>query len=162
MQLKINVLGTYYNCTSDFEEIDVLVGGGIYPITLVCPRLSSACPDLFCPFFCAGRGICNYNNTVNGTLSPVCECFDKNDTSPGCSDSQIPTGGYLLNSAGLINNVQQGFFDPLAAVFVDSPNKWTTASWAWAAGLLVLFLIIFFCICSSVWPQSQGKSQRYI
>jgi hypothetical protein len=29
-----------------------------------------------------------------------------------------------------IHNLKRTFFDPLLAVFVDHPDKWTTASWA--------------------------------
>ena len=135
------------------------MGAGALPQTLVCPRISTACPDLFCPFMCAGRGTCNYSNTVNGTIQPKCECFDPEDTSPGCSDSMLPNGGFLENSDGLFDNVEEDFFDPLVSVFVDHPDKWTTSSWAWAAGLLTVFLIMLLCICSAFWPSSpKGKS----
>ena len=89
MALKINVRGEWLTCENDFQELNVRVGAGAFPQTLICPRLSVACPDLFCPFGCAGRGICNYAHTVNGTSLPRCECFDKDDTSPGCSDSLV-------------------------------------------------------------------------
>lgn len=157
MVLKINVRGQWLTCQYDFQKLNVRVGAGALPQTLVCPRLSTACPDLFCPFMCAGRGVCNYSNTVNGTIQPKCECFDSADTSPGCSDSMIPTGGFLENSNGLLNKVQQNFFDPLIAVFVDHPDKWTTSSWAWAAGLLTVFLIMLLCICSAFWPSGRKK-----
>ncbi len=134
------------------------MGAGALPQTLVCPRLSTACPELFCPFSCAGRGVCNFATTVNGTIHPTCECFDPEDTSPGCSDSLLPDGGFLENSDGLFDNVEEDFFDPLIAVFVDHPDKWTTSSWAWAAGLLTVFLIMLLCICSAFWPTAPKKS----
>lgn len=158
MALKINVRGEWHTCEYDFQTLEVRVGAGALPQTLVCPRLSAACPDLFCPFTCAGRGICNYNYTVNGTIQPRCECFDSTDTSPGCSSSLIPDGGFLDNSDGLFNNFEENFFDPLIAVFVDHPDKWTTSSWAWAAGLMTVFLIMMLCICSAFWPAPNTKS----
>ena len=157
MVLKINVRGEWFTCDSDFQQIIVRVGPGSLPQTLICPRLSTACPDLFCPFQCAGRGVCNYGASMNGTIQPKCECFDANDTSPGCSDSLLPTGDYLDNAGGLFNNAQQNFFDPLVSVFVDNPDKWTSASWAWAAGLLTVFLVMLLCICSTFWPKSELK-----
>jgi hypothetical protein len=157
MSLRINVLGEWIRCGSDFESHVVTVGQGLVRTTILCPRLSQACPDLFCPFNCAGRGECNYTNTVNGTVRPKCECFDHNDTSEGCSDSLIPNGNFLDDSAGLFNNIEQNFFDPLLSVFVDHPDAWTTASWAWAAGLIAIFLILLLCICSSVCPQRPRK-----
>ena len=157
MVLKINVRGEWLTCESDFQKLDVRVGSGALPQTLVCPRLSTACPDLFCPFTCAGRGTCNYANTVNGTIQPKCECFDTQDTSPGCSDSLIPDGGFLENSDGLFNNLQEDFFDPLISIFVDHPDKWSTSSWAWAAGILTVFLVMLLCICSAFWPSSPKK-----
>ena len=107
---------------------------------------------------CAGRGVCNYNNIdVNGTLQPKCECFDESDTSPGCSDSQIQSGDYLDDAGDLFDNIEEQFFDPLVAVFVDHPDKWTSASWAWGAGLLTVFLVMLLCICSTFWPEARGK-----
>lgn len=126
---------------------------GALPQTLVCPRLSTACPDLYCPFQCAGRGVCNYDHTVNGTMQPKCECFDATDTSPGCSDSLLPNGDFFDNGAGLFDQIEENFFDPLIAVFVDHPDKWTTSSWAWAAGLILVFLVMLLCICSAFWPE---------
>jgi len=153
MVVKVNVRGVWLTCEYDFQELSVKLGAaGALSATITCPRLSSACPDLFCPFNCAGRGICNFASAGNGTISPKCECFDTTDTSESCSDSLVPSGTFLDNSGGLANNLQKSFFDPLIAVFVDHPDKWTTASWAWAAGLLVLLLVMLLCICSSFWP----------
>jgi hypothetical protein len=157
MVLKINVRGEWLSCEFDFQKLDVRVGAGALPQTLVCPRLSTACPDLFCPFTCAGRGSCNYANMVNETIQPKCECFDSEDTSPGCSDSLLPDGAFLDNADGLFNNLEEDFFDPLIAVFVDHPDKWATSSWAWAAGLLTVFLIMLLCICSAFWPSTPKK-----
>ncbi|GKY92834.1 hypothetical protein MPSEU_000253000 [Mayamaea pseudoterrestris] len=155
MALRINVRGEWLTCDYDFQKLTFKVGQGLLPVTVTCPRLSQACPDLFCPFNCAGRGVCNYGS--NNTLRPQCECFDRNDTSAGCSNSQIPNGGFLSDSSGLFDNVEENFFDPLIAVFVDNPSTWTTASWAWAAGLLVVFLILLLCICSSFCPSNRKR-----
>ena len=134
---------------------------GALPQTLVCPRLSTACPDLFCPFNCAGRGVCNYDSIgVNSTIRPTCECFDKSDTSPGCSDSLIQDGDFLDDADGLMDNIEEDFFDPLVAVFVDHPDKWTTSSWAWGAGLLTIFLVMLLCICSTFWPEGKSESKN--
>lgn len=160
MSLQINVGGKWFNCDYDFQKIDIDVTLA-YPQTLTCPRLSQACPDLFCPFNCAGRGVCNYANSVNGTIRPKCECFDPNDTSEACSDSQIPDGDFLQDSTGLFNNLEEDFFDPLVAVFVDDPEKWATSSWAWAAGLITVFLILLLCICSSFMPQRRPPRKAY-
>jgi hypothetical protein len=97
--------------------------------------------------------VCNYEHTVNGTMQPRCECFDPTDTSPGCSDSLLPNGDFFDDGTGLFNDLEEDFFDPLIAVFVDHPDKWTTSSWAWAAGLIVIFLVMLLCICSAFWPE---------
>lgn len=156
--LRINVLGEWIVCEEDFQSHVIVVGQGLVRTTVFCPRLAQACPDLFCPFNCAGRGVCNYSKEVNGTVQPSCECFDSNDKSEACSDSMIPDGGYLNDAGGLINNLEEKFFDPLIAVFVDHPDAWTTASWAWAAGLIAVFFILMLCICSSVFPQRPRKT----
>ena len=149
MNFQIEVGGKWRTCEFDFQEIDFGFGIG----TLVCPRLSQVCPDLFCPFNCAGRGVCNYEANINGTIRPQCECFDQNDTSAGCSDSLIPPGNFLDDSTGLFDNIEETFFDPFISVFVDHPSKWTSASWAWAAGLLAVLLILLVCLCSSLCPK---------
>ena len=139
----------------------LLIRTGALPQTLVCPRLSTACPDLFCPFNCAGRGACNYNSVgVNGTVQPKCECFDESDTSIGCSDSLLQDGDFLDDAYGLLDNVEEDFFDPLVAVFVDHPDKWTSSSWAWGAGLLTVFLIMLLCICSTFWPETNSDAKN--
>mmetsp|Transcript_17315 Transcript_17315/g.26793 ORF Transcript_17315/g.26793 Transcript_17315/m.26793 type:complete len:459 (+) Transcript_17315:438-1814(+) len=155
MAVKINVCGEWMTCKEDFQVLSIRVGAGAIPIEITCPRLSQACPDLFCPFNCARRGACNYDKVVNGTIYPKCMCFDPTDTSPGCSDSLIPDGGFLEDSSGLFDNFQESFFDPLASVFIDHPDKWTTAAWAWFGGLLVIALLMILCICSSCWPNGK-------
>lgn len=161
MVLRINVRGEWLVCEYDFQKLDVRVGAGALPQTLVCPRLSTACPDLFCPFNCAGRGVCNYDYIgVNNTVQPNCECFDKSDTSPGCSDSLVQDGDFLDDADGLLDNIEEDFFDPLVAVFVDHPDKWTSSSWAWGAGLLAVFLVMLLCICSAFWPETQTDAKN--
>jgi hypothetical protein len=161
MELQINIGGVWTPCEYDFQVIGGQVGtAGAFPIKVVCPRLSTACPDLFCPFNCAGRGTCDFANVnENGVTQPKCRCFDESDTSEGCSDSLIPDGAYLENAGGLFNNVRESFFDPLVAVFYDHPNKWTTASWAWAAGLLCLLIILLLCVCSTFFPEKPASLQ---
>ena len=96
MKVKVTVRGEWFTCERDFAEFRVLLGGGT-PAKITCPRLSAACPNLFCPFNCAGRGACNYENTVNGTIRPRCECFDSNDLSPGCTESLHPNGSSFVD-----------------------------------------------------------------
>jgi len=159
--LKVNIRGDWFTCERDFQQISVNVGSGVIATTLTCPRLSQACPDMFCPANCAGRGVCNFDSVVNGTARPRCECFDGEDDSPGCVDSFFADGKYLDDSDGLFSDLEPGFFDPLVSVFVDHPDQWTTASWAWAAGLFVILLLMVLCICSSCWPKRRRKGQRY-
>jgi len=162
MGVSINVRGQWLTCEYDFQEIKIVVGQGLLPTTIICPRILQMCPQLACPFQCAGRGVCNYNGTsVNGTVLPKCECFDANDTSAGCSNSLIPNGNFFKDSSGLKNNVQQNFFDPLVAVFAQKPNTWTNESWMWAAGLIAIFVILLCCICSSFFPSSSRKQMKY-
>mmetsp|Transcript_27422 Transcript_27422/g.38563 ORF Transcript_27422/g.38563 Transcript_27422/m.38563 type:complete len:834 (+) Transcript_27422:315-2816(+) len=156
MAVKIFFRDSWYTCEEDFQRISVSTG--LVDFKLTCPRLSQACPDLFCPFNCAGRGICNFQNVVNGTIRPKCECFDSSDTSEGCSDSLIPDGEYLDNSNGLINTYNENVLDPLISVFVDHPDRWTTAAWGYAIGLLVLFLIMIGCMCSGCLPQRKSSA----
>lgn len=160
MTYNFQVAGKWYVCEFDFQEINIPITAITVPHTVTCPRLSQACPDLFCPFNCAGRGRCNYENIFNGTVRPKCECFDETDTSLACSDSLVPDGGFLADGSGLLDNLEENFFDPLIAVFVDDPDKWTTASWAWAAGLLTVCLILLLCICSSFWPQGSPEKRK--
>ena len=157
MSLRFSVTGRFYKCEFDFQEHEIPLTDGTLPHTITCPRLSAACPDLFCPFNCAGRGICNYANEVNGTLRPKCECFDADDTSEACSDSQIPDGGFLDDAGSLLDNLEENFFDPLVAVFVDHPDKWTQASYAWAVGLASVGFLLLCCVCTSFCPDGKRK-----
>lgn len=155
--LKVNLRGAWYTCNEDFEKITIKTSSGVFDGTLTCPRLSSVCPDLFCPANCAGRGTCDFKHTVNGTVRPRCNCFNETDTSPGCSESLVLDGSYLADSSALKDLLNESFFDPLVSVFVDHPDTWTTASWAWAAGLFIIFLLMILCICASFWPQKKKR-----
>ena len=97
MKLQINAAGVSYTCDTDFQELNIPIGATGSELTLVCPRLSQACPQLFCRNNCSGRGVCNYQNVVNGAARPKCECFDTTDTSETCSKSDI-TGDFLESS----------------------------------------------------------------
>ncbi len=159
-KLKVNVRGQWYTCNHDFEKISVRVAGGTISTTITCPRLSSTCPDMFCPVNCAGRGHCNFSKNVNGTVRPTCECFDETDTSLACSESIVFDGRYADDSSDLNSFLKKSFFDTLVAVFVDHPDTWTTGSWAWAAGLLVLLLLMILCICTNLWPSRRNQRGR--
>jgi hypothetical protein len=146
-------------CTEDFAKIEVKrdltdINSGL---TITCPRLSAACPDMFCPVNCAGRGNCNWEHAnENGTLAPKCECFNSSDTSEACSDTQ-PLGDKYVTSDDLVDILKKKFFDPLIAVFTDNPDEWETESWIWASALVVLFLLMMMCVCSTFWPSKKGK-----
>lgn len=159
LSLRVLVKGGWVTCERDFQTHEISLTGGQ---TFTCPRIAAACPDMFCPFNCAGRGECVYDANVNGTVGPKCKCFDPKDTTEGCSDSLVPTGSYLDDDTGLFDNLDENFFDPLIAVFVDHPDTWTTGSWAWAAGLFVLFLLMILCICSSFWPQKASSRTKRV
>jgi len=159
--LQLEVDGKWYTCEKDFEQIEVATLGGAFGTTVTCPRLSSVCPDMFCPVNCAGRGECVFDYT-NGTgvPRPKCKCFDENDKSAGCSDTFVLDGKYLRDGTSLTDTIKQNFFEPLVAVFVDHPDTWTTASWAWGAALFVVFLLMILCICSSFWPEKEKPKKR--
>ena len=158
-KLKVQMQGTWYSCDYDFQEIEIpTTVSTVLRRKIVCPRLSSVCPDMFCPANCAGRGVCNFENVLDGITRPKCECYDRSDTSPGCTTSLVLDGKYIDDSSGLINVDVKGFFDDLIAVFVDDPATWNTASWCWASGLFGLFLILILCICSTFWPKRGRRS----
>ncbi|KAL7469167.1 hypothetical protein ACHAXS_009429 [Conticribra weissflogii] len=156
--LKLQVDGKWYTCNEDFEQIEVSTLSGAFGTTVTCPRLSSVCPDMFCPANCAGRGECVFDYVPEqGTERPKCKCFDETDTSVGCSETFVLDGKYLRDGNSLTDQLKTNFFEPLIAVFVDHPDTWTTASWAWAAALFVVFLLMILCICSSFWPEKEKK-----
>ncbi len=160
-KLQVQMHGTWFECEHDFQEIDIpTTVSSVLNRKIICPRLSSVCPDMFCPANCAGRGHCNFDAEVNGVKRPQCECFDKTDTSKGCTTSLQLDGKYIEDSSGLINIDVKGMFDDLVAVFVDDPQSWNTASWCWASGLFGLFLILLLCICSSFWPKKRKRPNR--
>ena len=88
MVLRINVRGEWFTCEEDFAEIQVSISPLLQPITMTCPRLSQACPELFCPYNCAGKGICTSSQDT-GRLTVACECFDSEDKTPGCTESNF-------------------------------------------------------------------------
>ena len=160
--LQLQVDGKWYTCEKDFQQIEVSTLSGAFGTTVTCPRLSSVCPDMFCPVNCAGRGTCDFNHTdpETGLIRPKCKCFDETDTSAGCSDTFVLDGKYLRDGASLTDAIKTNFFEPLMAVFVDHPDTWTTASWAWAAALFVVFLLMILCICSSFWPEKKKQPKK--
>jgi len=158
--VKVNIRGTWFDCEKDFQEITFQTNNaGILNGELICPRLSSVCPNLFCPANCAGRGVCDYEHVVNGTIRPTCKCFNQNDTSVACTDSYIPKGDFQLDNLPSIT-ASLGFFDPLISVFVDAPQSWDTVTWAWAAGLLALLLMMVICVCLSFCPEKKYSKGR--
>jgi len=146
--VKVNIRGVWYKCKHDFEQVSYKTNkAGILNGVFTCPRLSSVCPDLFCPVNCAGRGICDYDHKVNGTIRPSCKCFNTSDTSPACTESYVPKGDFFLK--GPLYQYTPGFLDPLISVFLDSPQTWSKTTWGLAAGGIFLFFKIVICILYS-------------
>ena len=83
----IKIQEQWLPCERDFQTYRFYPGFGNNYWQIECPRLSQACPDMFCPFNCAGRGTCVYRQ---GQKLPSCECFDPDDTSAGCTNSMVP------------------------------------------------------------------------
>ena len=75
---------TWRTCDYDFQELEIEGGTGS---AITCPRLSSVCPDMFCPVNCSGRGVCNFEHEIDGIVRPKCECFNETNTSRDCSSS---------------------------------------------------------------------------
>jgi hypothetical protein len=95
-KLSIYVLNQEFECEKDFQEITPLPL--VTSFKIVCPRLATACPDMFCPLNCEARGNCNWD-APNG---PKCECFDASDTSESCCGSNCGSGdnGKTSSSGG--------------------------------------------------------------
>eukprot|EP00594_Rhizosolenia_setigera_P019576 CAMPEP_0178962956 /NCGR_PEP_ID=MMETSP0789-20121207/14706_1 /TAXON_ID=3005 /ORGANISM="Rhizosolenia setigera, Strain CCMP 1694" /LENGTH=847 /DNA_ID=CAMNT_0020647271 /DNA_START=99 /DNA_END=2642 /DNA_ORIENTATION=- len=155
--LKVYLKDKWVTCEEDFQEITFSSLTGAFGGSITCPKLSSICPDLFCPANCAGRGICDYDNVVNGTVSPACKCFDETDTSPGCSESLVLDGSYLEDSSFLEGVLTETGLEDLYAIWKDDPTAWNKTTWAWAGALLAFFGLLMFCICASFWPSSRKK-----
>jgi hypothetical protein len=98
-KLKLRVMGQEYQCEEDFEQISIVAG-----FSVICPRLAAACPNLFCPKNCEGRGTCNWS--AKG--GPKCECFDSSNKSESCSKPSsvwhydMKTGYWLYNVVLLV------------------------------------------------------------
>jgi len=79
--LTVRAGSEIFTCSSDFQAVSFTSEIGT-PVQFICPQLAAACPELFCPANCSGKGICNFDSAT-----PYCECFDPNDSSDGCYDS---------------------------------------------------------------------------
>ena len=86
-KLSIYVLNQEFECEEDFQEITPLLLVAT-EFKIVCPRLATACPDMFCPLNCEARGNCNWD----APGGPKCECFDASDTSESCSKNNPLAG----------------------------------------------------------------------
>jgi len=151
-KLRVKAHDEWRVCEYDFEviEIDNDLQDATLASKIICPRLSSVCPNLFCLNNCAGRGTCNWDfEDENGTVKPKCECFNATDTSAACSESLPLDGKYIQNEDGLSNNLREKFFDSLVKVFTDNPDEWETKSWCWASAMMVMFLLMILCVCST-------------
>jgi hypothetical protein len=84
-QQKVQIGGQ--TCDFDFQELEIDTKTGS-PARMICPRLTTICPELFCPSACSGRGECDWEATPR----PKCNCFDPEDTSTACSgDDPTPS-----------------------------------------------------------------------
>ena len=71
-------------------------------LTIMCPRLTNVCPEMFCKANCAGRGDCDWTaKNENGTIAPKCNCFNVSDTTEVCYDSLLLDGKYISDSDGI-------------------------------------------------------------
>lgn len=163
-KLHVYIRGSWMSCEYDFQQLSIISNTGVFTGKVTCPRLSQACPDMFCPANCAGRGVCNFKAEIsNGTYIPKCECFNSSDTSEGCSSSLVLSGQYdsryISNSDDLkgIRTGSNNFFSSFVAVFVDKPASWEKASWIWFSSIILIFISITACICSSLLPASVTK-----
>lgn len=155
--VKVEFNKKWYECNKDFDEIDTgFTSGSLIPFIIKCPRISSVCPDMFCPANCAGRGACNYSANFNGTIRPKCECFDKSDTSQGCTISLELDGRYLDDTSSLVS-LSDEFFSALIAVFIDHPDKWTIPSWSWCTILFFVFLLLIMFVLGYFFPDEKRK-----
>lgn len=80
-KLSVRALGVWRDCEEDFQEI---VPDPLFNPTfkITCPKLATACPDMFCPLNCEGRGYCNWDARGGA----ICECFDPKDKTASCSE----------------------------------------------------------------------------
>eukprot|EP00551_Chaetoceros_affinis_P011342 CAMPEP_0203677368 /NCGR_PEP_ID=MMETSP0090-20130426/27956_1 /ASSEMBLY_ACC=CAM_ASM_001088 /TAXON_ID=426623 /ORGANISM="Chaetoceros affinis, Strain CCMP159" /LENGTH=674 /DNA_ID=CAMNT_0050544241 /DNA_START=265 /DNA_END=2289 /DNA_ORIENTATION=- len=78
-----DVEGKTYSCAfgEDGKTVQVIEGGKLFNFT--CPKLTQACPDMFCPAMCSGKGNCDWE----ALPMPICNCFDARDTTAGCFES---------------------------------------------------------------------------
>lgn len=87
MTLSVFVRGERLVCHSDFQKLVTSWG-----VELTCPRLRQACPNMFCPSLCMGKGRCNFQKGR-------CECFDPFDRTLDCSDIFRSSAGTLPSNA---------------------------------------------------------------
>ncbi len=73
--LEVYIGGEKIVCNDD-EKHQFPLSNSVY---FTCPPLLSICPEMACPSMCSGNGFCNYD-----LVPPQCECYDDDDTSPGC------------------------------------------------------------------------------
>ena len=101
--LSVFLVGAWRTCEYDFQELPISADftTGLLASTVTCPRLSSVCPDMFCPSNCSGRGECNFEHVdeIDGVVRPKCECFNVTDTSRACSESFSHIGLSLVSIA---------------------------------------------------------------
>eukprot|EP00587_Corethron_hystrix_P003135 CAMPEP_0113301726 /NCGR_PEP_ID=MMETSP0010_2-20120614/2833_1 /TAXON_ID=216773 ORGANISM="Corethron hystrix, Strain 308" /NCGR_SAMPLE_ID=MMETSP0010_2 /ASSEMBLY_ACC=CAM_ASM_000155 /LENGTH=670 /DNA_ID=CAMNT_0000155393 /DNA_START=359 /DNA_END=2368 /DNA_ORIENTATION=+ /assembly_acc=CAM_ASM_000155 len=123
---KVLVAGKWHTCNYDFEVIKVDSFRGL---KITCPRLASICPDLFCPANCAGNGVCLYKKDPYYPKAPPkakCQCYDRRDTSPGCSQSLVIEKTWIDNEVEL-KNVKVSttrLFDDVVGLFENYPDQW--------------------------------------
>ena len=73
----------------------------------------------------------------------------------GCAETLTLDDKYLDKSDGLISQLEKTIFDPLIAVFVNKPNIWSSASWAWAS-------LLYWTCLRQLFIVHQIRNNKYI
>jgi len=163
--LKVQIQGVWATCENDFQQLSIFNKKGDVIAKMTCPRLSSICPDLFCPANCSGRGVCDYEAQFNGVTKPRCKCFDPRDLSIACSSTvrliddpiyaQDPNDFFDIKITA--NATEKSSIDTLIDVFRVAPSEWTRRSRIWLGGIVTFFMIMTFCAVATCFPSCTKK-----
>ena len=131
-RLSVSAFGSWFECETDFQEIAPIVGSNF---KIICPRLATACPEMFCPLNCEGRGTCNWDAPGGAK----CECFDL-DMSESCS-FRLDTGSDDETFSSGDNNVTFGSSGDKEDLKM---KLWTKISLIVAAWVIVMLVLLRF------------------
>lgn len=106
---------------------------------LICPRLATVCPHLFCPASCSGRGQCDYS----AKPSPKCTCFDPENTSEGCYEETIDaativSGGRMSKQDAEVNGADGDLLDSLAVPLSSEAIRGQKTLLGWLMSAMIL------------------------